>query len=117
MAKDPFCGPSLPSQIDGPSLRQACAVAKTTASDEPAIRTLGLNHEQGARQTTQCAPNLIQAENNRLRLTGTSNLQRQHATTRTPLQRVQAQRRLQRLSRNTDGLADFISCDHTTPTK
>jgi hypothetical protein len=92
-------------------------VAKTTASDEPAIRTLGLNHKQGARQTTQGAPNLIQAENDRLRLTGTSNLQRQHATTRTPLQRVQAQRRLQRLSWSTDGLADVVSRDHTTPTK
>jgi hypothetical protein len=67
-------------------------VAKTTASDEPAIRTLGLNHKQGAGQTTQGASNPIQAENDRLRLTGTSNLQRHNTTTRTPLQRAQSQR-------------------------
>jgi hypothetical protein len=67
-------------------------VAETTAPDEPAIPTLGLNYKQGAWQTTQSASNPIQTQNDWLRLTGTGNLQRQHSTTRTPLQRVQSQR-------------------------
>jgi hypothetical protein len=67
-------------------------VAKTTTPDQPAIQSLGLNHKQGAGQTAQGASNAIQAQNDRLRLIGTGNLQRQDATALTPLQSVQLQR-------------------------